>query len=311
MTEPYTADYVWMDGGLVPWDQALVHVNLLGHATVSSVYEGIKAYWNVNAKQLFLFRLDDHLQRFKESIKMVRLNCQYSLDDLRKATLTLVLANEAREDFYVTPLIYKTGVLRWYSFPDLDHTTDVVIDMWPFTSHMTTERSINACVSSWTRLSDNSSSNRIKCVSNYHNGRMASIEAALNGYDAAIMLNDRGKVSEEPGACLFLVRKGKVVTPSITSDILESITRDTILRVCTEVLRIPTEERDVDRTELYIADEVFFCGTGREVLPVASVDRLPVGDGQMGPITKAIDQAYHDIVRGIDAHYDEWRTPVW
>jgi len=251
------------------------------------------------------------LQRFKESIKMVRLNCQYSLDDLRKATLTLVLANEAREDFYVTPLIYKTGVLRWYSFPDLDHTTDVVIDMWPFTSHMTTERSINACVSSWTRLSDNSSSNRIKCVSNYHNGRMASIEAALNGYDAAIMLNDRGKVSEEPGACLFLVRKGKVVTPSITSDILESITRDTILRVCTEVLRIPTEERDVDRTELYIADEVFFCGTGREVLPVASVDRLPVGDGQMGPITKAIDQAYHDIVRGIDAHYDEWRTPVW
>jgi branched-chain amino acid aminotransferase len=311
MTEPYTADYVWMDGGLVPWDQALVHVNLLGHATVSSVYEGIKAYWNVNAKQLFLFRLDDHLRRFMESVKMARLNCRYSLDDLRKATLTLVLANEAREDFYVTLLIYKTGVLRWYSFPDLDHTTDVVIDMWPFTSHMTTERSVNTGVSSWTRLSDNSSPNRIKCVSNYHNGRMASIEAALNGYDAAIMLNDRGKVSEEPGACLFLVRKGKVVTPSITSDILESITRDTILRICTEVLQIPTEERDVDRTELYIADEVFFCGTGREVLPVASVDRLPVGNGQMGPVTKAIDQAYHDIVRGIDARYDEWCTPVW
>lgn len=311
MTEPYTADYVWMDGGIVPWDQALVHVNLLGHATVSSVYEGIKAYWNVDAKQLFLFRLDDHLQRFMESVKMARLNCQYSLDDLQEAILALVMANEAREDFYITPLIYKTGVLRWYSFPDLDHTTDVVIDMWPFTSHMTTERSINACVSSWTRLSDNSSPNRIKCVSNYHNGHMASIEATLNGYDAAIMLNDRGKVSEEPGACVFLVRKGKVVTPSITSDILESITRDTILQLCAEILRIPTEERDVDRTELYIADEVFICGTGREVLPVASVDRLPVGNGQMGPVTRAIDQAYHDIVRGIDAHYDEWRTPVW
>lgn len=309
--EAYTADYLWMGGGLVPWDQALVHVNLLGHATVSSVYEGIKAYWNADASQLFVFRLDDHLRRFMESIKMARLNCQYSVDDLREATVTLIRANEAREDFYVTPLIYKTGVLRWYSFPDLDNTTDVVIDMWPFTSQMTTERSVNTCVSSWTRLSDNSSPNRIKCVSNYHNGRAASIEAALNGYDTAVMLNDRKEVSEGPGACIFIVRGGRVITPSITSDILESITRDSILRVCREVLGMPTEERAVDRTELYIADEVFFCGTGREVLPVASVDRLPVGDGKVGPVTKAIDRAYHDIVRGLDTRYDEWRTPVW
>lgn len=311
MSDIVTANYIWMEGKVVPWDQALVHVNLLAHATVSSVYEGIKAYWNADQNQLFVFRLDDHLRRFMNSIKIVRLNCAYTQADLREAILSLIRANDARQDLYITPLIYKTGILRWYSFPDLDNTTDVVIDMWPFVSHMTKERAVHACVSSWTRLSDNSSPNRVKCVSNYHNGRMASLEAAINGYDAAIMLNDQGKVSEEPGSCLVLARNGKVITPSVTSDILESITRETILQICREILGIPVEERSVDRTELYVADELFLCGTGREVLTIASVDRLLVGDGRMGPITKAIDRAYHDIVRGIVPRYTDWRTPVW
>ncbi len=309
-SEFITADYIWMDG-LIPWEQATVHVNLLGHATVSSIYEGIKAYWNADEQQLFVFQLDDHLHRFANSVKMVRLNCRYSQEDLREAVLSLIRANKVREDCYITPLIYETGILRMYSAPDFSRPTEVVIDMWPFTSQMTTERAIDCCVSSWTRLSDNSSPNRIKCVSNYHNGRLASIEALVNGYDLPILLNDRGKVSEGPGACIFMVRGDKVITPSITSDILESITRDCILRICSEVLYIPVEERDVDRTELYVADEIFFCGTGREVLPVASVDRLPVGNGKMGPVTKTIDRAYHDIVRGIDTRYEDWRTPVW
>ena len=311
MSDVKTADYIWMDGEIIPWRQAMVHVSSLGHATVSSVYEGIKAYWNADRQQLFVFRLDKHLRRFMESVKMVRLNCRYSQEDLREAILSLIQANGAQEDYYVSPLIYESGIIRSYAHPGLTRPTEIVIDSWPFASQMTSDKTIDCCVSSWIRLSDNSSPNRIKCVSNYHNGRLASIEALVNGYDLPIILNDRGKVSEGPGACIFLVRGGKVITPSISSDILESITRDSVIQICSDVLHIPTEERDVDRTELYIAEEIFFCGTWWEVTPVASVDRLPVGNGEIGPVSKAIARAYHDIVRGIDTRYEDWRTPVW
>jgi branched-chain amino acid aminotransferase len=306
-----TVDYIWMGGKIIPWEQATVHVNLLGHATVASVYEGIKAYWNADKGQLFAFRLDEHLRRFMDSVKMVRLNCKYTQKDLGEAVLSLIQANKLRENCYISPLIYETGIIRSYTHPDLSRPTEVVIDMWPSASQLTSERAIDCCLSSWTRISDNSSPSRIKCVSNYHNGRLASLEALINGYDLPIILNDRGKVSEGPGACIFIVRGGKAITPSITSDILESITRASILQICQEVLHIPVEEREVDRTELYVADEMFFCGTWWEVMPVASVDRLPVGNGKMGPITMAIDKAYHDIVRGMDARYEDWRTPVW
>lgn len=309
-SEIKTAAYLWMGGKIVPWEQALVHVNLLGHATVSSVYEGLKAYWNVDRQHLFVFRLEEHLHRFMDSVKMVRLNCQYSQADLGDAVLSLIRANGTKEDCYITPLIYETGIIRSYTHPDLNRPTEVVIDMWPSASQLTSERAIDCCISSWARASDNSSPSRIKCVSNYHNGRLASIEALVNGYDLPIILNNKGKVSEGPGACVFIVRGGRVITPSITSDILESITRQSILQICNEVLHIPTEEREVDRTELYIAEEAFFCGTWWEVTPIASVDRLPVGSGKIGPVTKAITRAFHDIVRGIDTRYEDWRTLV-
>lgn len=309
-TDVQTVDYIWM-GELRPWEEATVHVNLLGHGTVSSVYEGIKGYWNQDRGQLFVFRLDDHLNRFMDSIKMVRLKCQYDQSDLRDAVFALVKANGMKEDCYITPLIYETGIIRMYSAADLDRPTEVVVDMWPFSSQMTMERGVDCCVSSWKRVSDNSSPTRIKCVSNYHNGRLASTEALINGYDLPILLNEKGEVSEGPGACLLLVRHERIVAPPVSADILESITRQTILHLCQEDLGIAVEERNVDRTELYVADEIFFCGTGREVLPVLSVDRLPVGDGKMGSITRAIDKAYHDIVRGVNPKYDQWRTPIW
>ncbi|MBM3134120.1 MAG: branched-chain amino acid aminotransferase, partial [Chloroflexi bacterium] len=202
-SEAKTANYIWMGGEIIPWERATVHVNLLGHSTVSSVYEGIKAYWNANKQQLFVFRLDEHLRRFMDSVKMVRLNCRYSQEDMREAILSLIRANRGKEDCYVTPLIYETGIIRSYTHPDLNRPTEMVIDMWPSTSQLTSERAINCCLSSWIRMSDNSSPSRIKCVSNYHNGRLASLEALINGYDLPIILNDRGKVSEGPGACIF------------------------------------------------------------------------------------------------------------
>jgi branched-chain amino acid aminotransferase len=152
---------------------------------------------------------------------------------------------------------------------------------------------------------------RVKCLSNYQNSRLAAVEAKQNGYDQPILLNVQGKVTEGGGACLFLVRDGVAITPSATSGILESVTRSTVLRLCEDALGIPIREREVDRTELYIADEVFFCGTGAEILPVSSVDGYTVGDGEIGPLTARIEGLFHDIVRGRHPVYRQWSIPVY
>jgi branched-chain amino acid aminotransferase len=151
---------------------------------------------------------------------------------------------------------------------------------------------------------------RIKAMSNYQNNRLAQLDAKVSGYDDTILLTAAGKVAEAPGACVFLVRRGEVITPSVTSGILESITRDAVIRLCRERLGLTVIEREVDRTELYVADEVFCCGTAAEVTPVLSVDRIAVRSNGMGPVTRQLDRLYHDVVRGIDAGYGEWRTDV-
>jgi branched-chain amino acid aminotransferase len=151
---------------------------------------------------------------------------------------------------------------------------------------------------------------RVKAVANYRNSQLAWNEAEKNGYDEAIILNDRHKVAESPGACIMMVKSGRVITPPVTSSVLESITRSTLLQMFGEQLNTPAEERDVDRTELYLADEIFVCGTGSEVTPVVSVDRYKVGDGNIGPITTRMIDLYHDVVRGLDAPYEHWRTGI-
>jgi branched-chain amino acid aminotransferase len=176
---------------------------------------------------------------------------------------------------------------------------------------MLTERGCRVCISSWTRIGDNILPPRVKAFSNYHNSRLATMEAKANGYDWPILLNDHHKLTEGPGACVALVRHGTVITPDLSSGVLESLTRDTLLKLLPEVLNIPVVEREVDRTELYVADEAFYMGTGWELLPVLEVDGLPVGNGRMGPVAISIDRMYHDLVRGIDPRHAEWRTPVY
>jgi branched-chain amino acid aminotransferase len=168
----------------------------------------------------------------------------------------------------------------------------------------------HACISSWSRITDNVMPPRVKASSNYLNSRYASEEARRNGYDIALILNPNGKVAEAPGACLMLVRDGKIITPTVTSGILESITRATLIQLCRDVLNVEVIEREVDRTELYVAQEAFLCGTGAEITPIASVDRFTLGDGNIGAITARVENLYHDLVRGIDARYAEWRTAV-
>jgi branched-chain amino acid aminotransferase len=302
--------FIWRNGEIVPWDEARVHVSSVGHASVSAVFEGIAAYWQPNQEQLYVFRLREHLQRLLQSLKIVRLQTRFSLDAMVQAVLDVLHANEVREDVYIRPWAFVEGYVRELISP-ADLPTELVIDMWPLNSRLLTERGCRACVSSWTRIGDNVLPPRAKAFSNYHNSRLAALEATAGGYDRPILLNDRHKVAEGPGACVALVRDATVITPTVASGLLESITRATFSQLFEEVLDIPVVEREVERTELYLADEVFYMGTGWEMLPVFEIDRLPVGDGRMGAITRAIDQAYHDVVRAVDNRYSEWRTAVW
>jgi branched-chain amino acid aminotransferase len=172
-------------------------------------------------------------------------------------------------------------------------------------------KGIHCCTSTWTRISDNCSPPRVKAGPNYQNSRLASLEADAKGFDWAVILTNEGKVSEAPGACLFMVRNGIVITPPVTSGILESITRGTLIHLFSQEFGMSVHEREIDRTELYIAEEVFLCGSGAEVMPVASLDRIDIGDGKVGPVTQKIQKLYFEVVRGIYKGYSEWRTAVY
>lgn len=299
--------YVWMDGELVPWEAATVHASLLGWSTMSGVFEGIKAYWSEEAGVLLGWHFREHFRRFAASMKLMRMQPEFSAEDLERAAVDLIGVNGCRGDTYIRPIAYFDAT--WFGSMDGCRTRIVMITE-PFTSRFGSDRTIAAGVSSWTRIHDNSMSPRVKCISNYQNSRLALVDAHLAGYDSAILLNSQGKVTEGPASCLFIVRDGALITPSVTSGILESITRSALIRICREVLGLMVIEREVDRTELYVADEVFFCGTGAEIAPITSIDRHTIGTGAIGPITARLEALYHDLVRGRDPRFPEWRTPI-
>ncbi len=300
--------YLWWNGQQVPWEEATVHVTELGWSTVGAVFEGIRAYWNAETGEAYVFRLDEHLERLLRSMRLVRLATRWNSSELSEAILQLLRVNECREDTYIQPIAYRTAGPKTLS--GFSEEAGLYITTRPMPSHLLTGKVVRAKVSSWRRISDDVMPPRVKNISNYRNGQLAVMEAVLDGYDQAILLNSEGKVAEAPGACIMLVRAGKLITPDVTQSILESITRDTLLRLAREELGLPVEERAVDRTELYVADEVFLCGTAAEITVVGEIDHYVIGDGKPGAVTRALEQLYHDMVRGIDPRRPEWRTPV-
>jgi branched-chain amino acid aminotransferase len=308
-TERPTPTYLWLNGEIVPWDKAMVHASALGWSTIAAVFEGTRAYANPEEGQLYAWQFAEHYRRFAQSMRIQRMQSPWSPEELAAAAVELIRANEYRGDTYISPLAYFGDEVFYGT--QTDSPTHVSIIARPTQSRLGSGRMTTAGVSSWTRLSDNQLSPRVKCVSNYQNSRLAAVEARMDGYDQPILLNAQGKVAEGGASCIFIVRDGVAITPSLTSGILESITRDTVLRLCREALGIPVQEREVERTELYLADEVFFCGTGAEINPVSSVDHYEVGNGQIGPVTSRIEDLFHRIVRGREPRYREWLTPVY
>ena len=301
-------EYLWWNGSIVPWHEAQVHATTLGWSTMSAVFEGIKAYWNDRHRELYAIQFPEHYERFVQSMRLQRMALPWTVGALVEASLELLRANGAKQDTYVRPIAYF-GEATWFS-TYAESPTHVLIWTTPFEATLGSNRTVKACVSSWTRLSDNMMSPRVKCISNYQNSRLALIEAIRHGCDLPILLNDQQKVTEGPAACVFIVRDGVAITPAATSGVLESVTRKTLLRMCLEDLAIPTEEREIDRSELYVADEIFFCGTGAEIQPVSEIDGYSVGEGVIGPLTQRIEAAYHGMVRGLSPHV-HWRNPVY
>jgi len=297
---------IWMNGRLVPPAEAVLPVNSAAVFYATNVFEGIRAYWNPADEELYGFRLKEHVTRLRESMKMMRFTVPYSDEDLQDAVREVLRGNELREDIHMHLVAYVVGV-------GLDATTPTGLYINPRRrARVAPESGLRCCVSSWLRTADNAIPIRLKCGANYQNGRLATLQAKADGYDGPILINQRGTVAEGTGATFFMVRKGRLVTPPVTSDILESITRATLIEdLCPSVLGMDVVEREIARTELYVAEEAFFCGSGYEITPIVSIDRFPVGDGSVGPMTRRLLSAYMDLVRGVDKRHPEWRTPVY
>ncbi len=297
---------IWMNGRLLPSEQAVLPVNSAAVFYATNVFEGLRAYWNERDGEVYAFRLADHFARLRESMKMMRFTVPYSDDDLFEAVRAILTGNEIREDVHMHLVAYVLGT-------GVDATTPTGLYINPRRRPRASEgKGVACCVSSWVRTSDNAIPIRLKSGANYQNGRLAKLQAKTDGYEDLILLNQRGKVAEGTGATFVMVRKGRIVTPGTSNDILESITRTTLMEyVCPTVLGMDMVERDIDRTELYTAEEAFFCGSGYEITPITSIDRFPLGTGEVGPLTRRLAKAYMDLVRGADTRHPEWRTPTY
>ena len=301
--------YAFFEGKIVPIEDAKVSIMVHGLNYGTGCFEGIRAYWNEEEQQLYVFRMPEHYKRLHNSSRILLIGLPYNVDELGQITLDLLRREGFQEDTYIRPLAFKSaeGIgVRLNGIADTFAMFAV-----PFGRYIEREEGAKACVSSWRRIYDTSLPARAKCTGAYINSALCKSEAEMNGFDEAIVLTRGGSVSEGSAENFFMVRDGVLITPSVTSDILEGITRDTLLEVARDELRIPVRERTVDRTELYTCDEAFFCGTGVQIAAITSIDHRPVGDGHIGSITKRLRNLYFDIVRGKVPKYKHWCTPVY
>jgi branched-chain amino acid aminotransferase len=272
-----------------------------------NVFEGVRCYWNKEQKALYAFRLDDHLNRLMQSCKLVKLSPPDSICKIRENFHSVICANKPKNDVAIRITIFVDGQGSWHASEPV--SMFIALAEKPRTN-IRDLPGFKACITSWERINDNTLPPRAKVGANYINGRYAHIQAKYDGYDFPIFLGSDGKLAEGAGACLFIVRNNKLVTPPKTSSILESITRDTVIRLAEE-LGYQVDERPIDRTEVYLADEVFFCGTAAELSPIVSVDRFEIGNGRPGIWTAQLLKLYLEVASGDISLHPEWREMVY
>src|SRR5579872_3794154 len=298
------AKELFMNGEFIPAERGVISVRTHGFAYGTGCFEGIRGYWNADAQQIYLFRLREHYERFLDSCKILQIALPYTVDQLIEMSVELVRRNGQRQDVYLRPVAYKGDTalgVRLHGLRD-----DFILTSEPQGNYIDTG-GLRCGVSSWRRVDDNAVPARAKIIGSYINSAFAKSEAMQNGFDEAIMLTHDGNVSEGSAENIFLVINNELVTPAPTENILLGITRETMMELARRELGRITRERQVDRTELYVADEIFLCGTGAQFAPVVMVDHRPVGDGKVGPISSALQQLYFDAVHGrLPDYRDLW-----
>jgi branched-chain amino acid aminotransferase len=303
------AKQIFMNGEFMPAERGVISIRTHAFAYGTGCFEGIRGYWNQEDQQVYLFRLREHYERLLRSCKILHISLPYTIDQLMEISIELVKRNNQRQDVYLRPVAYKGDQIIGVRLHDVsDH---FILTSEPMGNYVEIG-GLRCGVSSWRRIDDNAIPARAKICGAYVNSAFAKSEAMQNGFDEAIMLTNEGNVSEGSAENIFLVMDGTFVTPSPSENILLGITRDTVIKLGQRELGYTTIERQVDRTELYIADEIFLCGTGAQIAPVINVDYRPVGAGEVGPVGRKLQDLYFDVVRGRHLAYrEQWCTPVY
>jgi branched-chain amino acid aminotransferase len=286
-------------------------VGVLTHALNygTAVFAGMRGYWNEEEKELFVFRPLDHFRRFRDSARLLRMDLPFSEADLWAGLRSLLRAEGLRTDCYIRPLAFygdETIGVRLHGL-----TPEVSIVALPFGRYIENDEGAHLAISSWQRVSDNVLPARGKIAGSYVNSALAKSDAQLAGFDEALVLNESGHVCEGSAENVFVVRGGVVVTPPVSEDILEGITRRSVIQLLREDLGVEVVERAIDRTEVYLADEVFLTGTGVQIVAVTRVDHRPIGSGRLGPIVSRLRPLFFDVVRGRNARHRDWCGPVY
>lgn len=300
--------YAFFQGEMMPLADA--KIGLMTHAFNygTAVFEGIRANWNAEQETLYLFRAREHLQRLRKSARVLMMDLRYSDDDLLDLTRQLVMNSGFREDLYVRPMVYKSQEVLGVRLHDVED--DLLIYCAPFGPYLDLDAGIRCCTSSWRRADDTSIPVRAKVNGVYINSALAKTEAHNHGYEEAIMLNADGHVAEGSGENIFMLQDGALVTPPSSDNILVGITRATVIELAQAELGLPTVERSIDRSELYVADEVFMTGTAAHVTPILEIDNRPVGDGGIGAVSGELQKLFFDAILGRLPQYERWLIPI-
>lgn len=300
--------YIWLGGEIVHLTEAKINVLAPTSQFGANVFEGIRCYWNNKEQQLYAFRLEEHYKRLQDSIKLFQLTPKYSTVEMQKYMIDVVKANNYKEDIAVRQTVFVDGFGTWSSKEPINM---FIAPIPKKRNVINNDTGLRCGISSWLRISDRNMSPRAKVGANYINSRIAQLEAMEHGYDSAIFMNENGKIAEGPGSCLFMIKDDVLITPPITASVLDSITRKTIIQLAQEVLHLSVIERDIDRTELYISDEIFLCGSAMEIMPVINVDGYKINKAKCGKITKEIHELYIEVVVGKRDEYKYWLTEVY
>jgi branched-chain amino acid aminotransferase len=301
--------YAYFKGEIVPFEKATVSIMTHAFNYGTGCFEGIRGYWNEQQQQMYIVKMKEHYRRLQSSCRLLLINMEETIDDLCRITVELVRRNGYKEDVYIRPVAYKSEEKIGLGLHGIED--DLAIYLAPFGSYLDVSKGIKVCISKYRRISEYAMPAGAKLTGTYFNSSLAKSEALLRGYVEAITLSHKGNVAEGSGENLFMVKKGKLITPPLSDDILPGITRQAVMKLARRELKLKVLEKSFKPAALFGADELFFSGTGAQISPITQVEKKKIGDGKVGPITKQLQDIYFKAVRGEFEKYKNWLTTAY